>query len=447
MEYDVFIIGGGVGGYSTALTAAKNGLKCALAEKNDIGGVCTNHGCIPTKFFFSLAKLRSKTAKLNDMGIMTGIPDLNYSNAVYAKNDVSAKLRKDIMFMITRNKVDFYSGEATVDKNRTVYINGQTVKAKNIILALGSREIDLPNFAFDSRLILTPSQVLNLQVLPKNMLIIGGGYIGMEFASIFAALGVEVTIAEQQSSILSQFDPILVKRFLSFLKQNKKIKIITGASAELLVKNENDADVMIGGETYNFDKVIVSVGRKPNMPDFIKKDGDYEFDENGNIKLDAKYMTTKKGVYAIGDFANRQQLAYTAEFEGNAVADVIAGKREKVEYPVIPYTIFTLPEIGYAGITESFARQNIQGFKVLRYNYLASGKALTDMTAGGSLKVILNSSDIVVGCEIIGEYATELIHFFTLYIKEKFDRERIINALYSHPTYSEMAKKIFDTVK
>lgn len=429
-KYDIFFIGGGVGGYTGAEYASRQGLQVGLAEKGYLGGTCTNRGCIPTKFLFSVAKSIAKTRKFSK------IEQIDFQSIKSIKDEIVSRLRRDIEFLLKKSKVDIFSAEVTDIRGKELKVGEEWIYADKIVLATGSKPHVLGGFGFDGIDILSSTDVFEMESLPENLLIIGGGYIGMELATIFLNLGVAVTIVEQREDILFSFSRSFVKRFKAILsKKYPALTIFINSSARVIKKIGGSIEVEINGQKGQFDKVIVAVGRMPNYPEWLYKAG-VDFHDNGAIKLDSCYRA-KPDFYVIGDAANRFQLAYTAEYEAKKVVDVVLGRIDEITMPTIPYTIFTIPEIAFCG--------NVGGEnRLFRFNYLASGKALADLAGDGTIRAFVNKNEELVGAEIIGENATELIHFFSLLIDWRIPISQLKERLFAHPTYSEVVKKIFE---
>lgn len=427
-KYDVFFIGAGPGGYNGAVFAAQNGLKVGIAEKNQLGGVCNNSGCIPTKFLFSIAKSVGKLSRFDYKD------SIDFKKVFQVKEQIISKLRKDIEFLLRKNKVDIFFSEVTGAYANEINLDTEKIYAKNIVLATGSYPRNLSEFPFDGRNILSTADVFKLESIPKKILIIGGGYIGLELATIFANLGSSVVISEKQKRILPGFDENLMKRLVFILKKKyKNLKILTASELSLLNTDDDGVFVSINKEKTFFNKVIVAVGRKPYYPKWLSAYG-ANFDSAGSVILDNANRAAEN-FYIIGDAARRFQLAYTAEFEAENVIEIIMGKREEIKYPTIPYTVFSIPEVAFCGTKNG-------SDKTYKLNYLASGKAITDLSPEGLVSAFTRG-DRVIGAEIIGENATELIHFFSTMIDNKLTISELKSQLFAHPTYSEIIKNMF----
>ena len=439
--YDVGIIGGGPGGYVSAIRAAQLGGTVCLIEKGEWGGTCLNRGCIPTKTLFSIAHLAEQVKNTPALNIQETTVD--YSQALTHKTEVIQKLEGGISKLLKANKIHTVNGIASLENRNTIVVNKsddsiEQIHAKNIILATGSEPAEPPIFKIDETDVLTTTGILNLTELPESLIIVGGGVSGCEFASIFNALGCKVTIIELLPTILSTEDVQVIRHIQLFMKR-KGIAIHTGAKlTEVQKSDEGVTAILESGESLTAQKMLVSIGRRYNTEGLeLEKVGVRT--ENGKIIVNEQMQTNIPNIYAVGDVASRYLLAHVASAEGKVAAQNCLGETTEMDYQVIPWCVFTLPEIGHAGMTEKEATDEGYEVKVGRFPYGASGMALGMGEADGFVKTITDadSSDIL-GVHIVGVHASTLIHEAAVAIRLGAAAKDIAHTVHAHPTLSEM---------
>ena len=421
--YDICIIGAGWAGFSAALEARKKGLSVCLIEKSALGGVCLNQGCIPTKSLVNSVKILSLIKKSSTFGINSEIKDLDFSAIQQRKHDVVSRLRKGIEFQLKNKGVDLIQGKATLENSNKILVENQVIESKHIIIATGSQPVELPQLKFDHSKIISSKDLLTIDSIPKNLLIVGGGVIGCEFASIFSSLGSKVTIVELLDRILPLEDKEISKKNEVVFKK-RGIGVQTKTNVDDVKKDE-------------FDKILVCVGRKPTSDELnLEKIGIRK--ERGAIPVNEYLQTKIANIYAIGDCIGGLLLAHVASYEGIVAVENMLGKRIKVDYSSVPNSIFTEPEIGSVGLTEDVAKENGFNVKVSKFNFLALGKAHILDETEGYIKVVYDAdTSIVLGGSILGPVATELIAILTLAVKEKLTIKKIYDTIFAHPTLSE----------
>ncbi len=439
--YDVGIIGGGPGGYVAAIRAAQLGGTVCLIEKGEWGGTCLNRGCIPTKTLFSIAHLAEQiqnTPALNTQGTT-----VDYPKALTHKTEVIQKLKGGISQLLKANKIRTLNGNASLTDRNTIAVSksdGTTeqVNVKNVIIATGSEPAEPAIFEIDETDVLTTTGILNLTELPESLIIVGGGVSGCEFASIFNAFGCKVTVLELLPTILATEDIQVVRHIRLFMKR-KGISLHTGAKLTSVKKSDEGVTAVLeSGENLTAQKMLVSIGRRYNT-EGIGLDKVGVRTENGKIVVNEQMQTNIPGIYAIGDVASRYLLAHVASAEGKVAAQNCLGETTEMDYQVIPWCVFTLPEIGHAGMTETEATDEGYKVKVGKFPYAASGMALGMGEADGFVKTITDAdSGDILGVHIVGVHASTLIHEAAVAIRLGANAKDIAHTVHAHPTLSEM---------
>ena len=439
--YDVGIIGGGPGGYVAAIKAAQLGGSVCLIEKDELGGTCLNRGCIPTKTLYSVAHLAEQVHNTQIFNIQNATVD--YSKTLEHKTQVIEKLKGGIAQLLKANKIQTLNGTATLTDRNTIGIEksdgtSQQISVKNVIIATGSEPADPPLYKIDEDDILTTTGILNLTEIPESLLIVGGGVSGCEFASIYSALGCNVTIVELLPTILATEDVQVIRHVQLFMKR-KGIKFHTEAKITQISKTESGVTASLeSGEELTAQKLLVSIGRRFNSEGLgLEKVGVKT--ENGKILVNEKMETNIPGVYAVGDVASRYLLAHVASAEGKVAAENCMGKLTEMDYQVIPWCVFTLPEIGHVGMTEKEATDEGYEVKVGRFPYAASGMALGMSESDGFVKTIadVDGGDIL-GVHVVGVHASTLIHEAAVAVRVGASAKDIAHTVHAHPTLSEM---------
>ena len=450
--YDVGIIGGGPGGYVAAIKAAQLDGTVCLIEKGEWGGTCLNRGCIPTKTLFAVANLATQIQDASAFGVhVSGEATIDYTQVLTHKTSVIQQLEGGIAKLLKANKVDVLKGTAQLTDRNTIVVNkpdGTTeqVHAKNVIIATGSEPAEPPIFEIDEEQVLTTTGILNLTELPESLLIVGGGVSGCEFASIFNALGCRVTILELLPTILATEDIQVIRHIQLFMKR-KGITIHTGAKLTHVKKSDEQVTAVLeSGEELTAQKMLVSIGRRYNTERIgLEKVGVRT--EGGKIVVDAQMRTNVQGIYSVGDVASRYLLAHVASAEGKVAAQNCIGDSVEMDYQVIPWCIFTLPEIGHAGMTEKEATAEGYEVKIGRFPYAASGKALGLRETDGFVKTVADAdSGDILGVHIVGAHASTLIHEAAVALRLGATAKDIAHTVHAHPTLSEMIMESAEAV-
>jgi len=453
-NFDVIVIGSGPGGYVCAIKSAQLGLKTACIENNKtLGGTCLNIGCIPSKSLLHSSEMYHKIKKdSNNLGIETNGVKLNLAQMMDNKTKSVASLTAGIEFLFKKNKVTHLKGRGSVIDSNTVSItnnigNKKKYKTKNIVIGTGSLPISVPGIKIDEKNVVSSTGALSFDKVPKELTVIGGGYIGLELSSVWNRLGSNVTVIEFSDYIIPGMDKDISAEFLKILKKQKinfklgtkvtKINIEKGKSAVEIINNTNKKK-----EILECDKVLVSIGRKPNVSDDLLKMG-IEVDEKNSIKVDENFKTSIKNIYAIGDVINKgPMLAHKAEDEGIAVAEIIAGQAGHVNYEVIPSVIYTSPEVAMVGKTEDQLKVDKINYKVGKFPFLANSRAKVNSETEGFVKIISDEkTDKVLGASIISSVAGTMIAELSIAMEFGASAEDIARTCHAHPTHSEAIKE------
>ncbi|MBO6490123.1 MAG: dihydrolipoyl dehydrogenase [Pelagibacteraceae bacterium] len=451
--FDVVIIGGGPGGYVCAIRSAQLGFKTACIESRaTLGGTCLNVGCIPSKSLLNLSENFSKAKKnFSSVGIEIGELTLNLSKMMKTKEKSVTVLTKGIEFLFKKNKVTHIKGQASFKSNNEIIVqekNSQKIyKANRIIISTGSVPTSLPGIKIDEKIIVSSTGALSFNKVPKELVIIGGGYIGLEMGSVWKRLGSNVTVIEFLDHIASGIDKDMSSEFLKILKKQEinfklnskviRVNVIKDKAVVNYISNETSERKKIEA-----DKVLVAVGRKPYTEGLNLKKVSVKSDNQGRIQVDNKFQTSVKNIYAIGDVIRGPMLAHKAEEEGIAVAEIIAGQSGHVNYNMIPMVIYTSPEVASVGKTEQqLIEENIK-YKIGKFPFMANPRAKVINETEGFVKILAEEkTDKVLGVHIIGPHAGDMIAEMVLAMEFGASSEDIARTCHAHPTYSEAIKE------
>ncbi len=445
IEIDTLVVGAGPGGYVAAIRAAQTGQKVTVVERAEVGGVCLNVGCIPSKALISVGHRFEQAKHSEDMGVFSSEVKLDFTKVQEFKNSVVNKLTGGVAGLLKGNKIETVKGEAYfVDANTVRVVNGdsaQTYTFKNAILATGSRPVEIPTFKFSKR-VLSSTGALNLPELPGKLVVIGGGYIGTELGSAFANFGSEVTIIEGGKDILAGFEKAMTQIVKKGLKK-KGVTIEVNASAKGVEETENGVVVTYeaGGEEKKVeaDYVLVTVGRRPNTDELGLEQIGIQFGERGLINVDKQCRTNISNIYAIGDIVAGPQLAHKASYEGKIAAEAIAGHHSVVDYLAIPAVCFTDPEMATVGYNEEEAKAEGFEVSVAKFPFAANGRALALNQTEGFVKLVARKEDgLLIGAQIIGAGASDMISEMCLAIEGGMTAEDVALTIHPHPTLGEI---------
>lgn len=448
IKADLTIIGAGPGGYVAAIYAAKKGLKTVLIEKEKVGGTCLNVGCIPTKAFVKSSEVYHQILNSEDYGVSCENPCVNMEKIVQRKDQVKDQLVKGIDYLLAQNNVTVIKGEGKFINDKTIKVKAglceTTLESDNIIIATGSKISSVPIPGIDRSFVLNSTSALSYKKLPKSMTIIGGGVIGMEFAFIYANLGVKVSVVEYANRVVGMVNESISKEITQIAKEkgitiytdSKVTKIEETIHKEALVIFEKD-----GKENYvTSENVLVAIGRQPNIEGLDLDKTDVVCYENGRgIIVDDYLRTNVEHIYAIGDVNNKIQLAHVASHQGMIAVDNILGEKKAFDGSCVPNVIFTTPEIAMVGLTTEAAKEKGITTKVSRFPFAANGKALTMGEGEGFIEIIKDEeANKIIGAGIIGVDASALISTLTMIIQNNISEEQIIETIFAHPTTGEV---------
>ena len=453
-NFDAIVIGSGPGGYVCAIRLAQLGFKTACVESREtLGGTCLNVGCIPSKSLLNSSELYHQAEKkFNNLGIEIGKIKLNLSKMMANKNKSVITLTKGIEFLFKKNKITHLKGKGSILNEDTVVVTDKlgkkiNYKSKNIIIGTGSLSTSLPGVEIDEKNIISSTGALSLTVVPKDLIVIGGGYIGLELSSVWKRLGSNVTVIEYADCIVPGIDKDVSTEFLKILnKQGINFKLESEVTRVSITNDKAIVDFTNikskKRERMEADKVLVAVGRKPNIGDDIKQ-LDIQLDKNNKIEVNEKFETSVKNIYAIGDVINKgPMLAHKAEEEGIAVAEIIAGQAGHVNYDVIPAVIYTSPEVAMIGKTEDQLKKDNINYKVGKFPFLANSRAKVNNETDGFVKVIADAvTDKVLGVSIINTLAGTMIAELAIAMEFGASSEDIARTCHAHPTHSEAIKE------
>ena len=450
-KFQAVVIGGGPGGYVCAIRLAQLGIKTACIEsRGTLGGTCLNIGCIPSKSLLNLSEEFHKAKNLSSKGIEIGEVKLNLSKMMKSKDKAVTILTKGVEFLLKKNKVTYFKGTGSFKTKNEILIKDEKketlIESDNVIVATGSVPVSLPNIEFDEEVIVSSTGALKLEKVPNKMVVVGGGYIGLEMGSVWSRLGAEVHVIEfldhitpgMDKEVSSEFMKILKKQGINFHMEHKVEKIEKKKlGATILTKDKN-------GNKKNFecDVVLISVGRKPNTDGLNLEKINIELDDKKRIKTDKSFKTNLDNVYAIGDVISGPMLAHKAEDEGIAVAENIAGQHGHVNYDTIPGVVYTKPEVASIGKTEEQLKEKNIKYKIGKFSFMANSRAKAIDDAEGFVKILADEkTDKVLGAHLIGPHAGELIAEIGIAMEFGASSEDIARTCHAHPTFSEAVKE------
>jgi dihydrolipoamide dehydrogenase len=451
MKYDVTVIGSGPGGYVAAIRCAQLGFKTALIEKyNTLGGTCLNVGCIPSKALLDSSEHYHNAAhNFKTHGIDVKDLQINLGQMIERKNGVVKQTCEGIDYLMKKNKIDVLKGVGSFITKNTIKVSGeteQTIETDKVIIATGSKPASLPGIEIDKKRIITSTEALNMTEVPKHLIIIGGGVIGLELGSVYARLGAKVSVIEYTNAIIPTMDATLGKELQRSLRKlgfefffNHKVKSakVKGKEVTVIADNEKGEEVSFAG-----DYCLVSVGRKAYTAGLNLEAVGIKVDERGRIETDAHLETNVKGIYAIGDVVKGAMLAHKAEEEGVFVAEVMAGQKPHINYNLIPGVVYTWPEVAGVGATEEELKKAGRKYKAGSFPMRALGRARASMDIDGLVKVLADAeTDEVLGVHMIGPRVADLIAEAVTAMEFRASAEDIARMSHAHPTYAEAVKE------
>ena len=450
-KFDVTVIGGGPGGYVCAIRLSQLGLKTACIEsRGTLGGTCLNIGCIPSKSLLNLSENFHKAKNFEKFGIETGEIKLNLEKMMKSKDKAVTVLTKGVEFLFKKNKVTYFKGTGSFkNQNQISIINNKeetTIETKNTIISTGSEPVSLRGIEFDEEKILSSTGALSISKLPKKMVVVGGGYIGLEMGSVWSRLGTEVQVIEFLDHIIPEMDKEISTEFMKILKK-QGIKFELKTKVEKIIKSKNGVIIETFSKEgkknkFEADVVLISVGRRPYTKNLNLEKMGVELDKKGSVKVNKNFQTNIKNIYAIGDVIEGPMLAHKAEEEGIAVAELISGQSGHVNYDTIPGVVYTSPEVASIGKTEEQLKEKGINYKIGKFPFLANARAKVIDESEGFVKILADSTtDKVLGVHIIGQHAGEMIAEMSVAMEFGASSEDIARTCHAHPTFSEAIKE------
>ena len=426
-KYQLIVVGGGPGGYTAAFRAAELGMSVAIVDDNDLGGVCLNWGCIPTKSLLKNAEVFELINDASSYGIEIGKPKVHFDKIIDKTIQARKRLSKGLHFQVRKLGVDFFPGFAFFINQNSIEVNGNTLHGDTFIIATGSKAKHLQSLDHSSKNIMTAKDIFNLKKLPKSMTIVGAGAIGVEFAYFFNAFGTSITLLEAQENILPNED-VEVSQWMHKVLKRKKIDIQTNTLATEI----------------NDEYVLVSIGVEGNSKGFGLNKIGIEIGPNQHIKVDKDGKTNIDNIYAVGDVVGPPWLAHVSSTEGLYVVEhILKLNPKKIDYNCIPACTYSKPEIGSIGSSQEMLDKDGIDYKVVKSFFNANGKAVASSSTEGFIKILVSKDNYVLGAHIIGSNATEMISEFSLAMRNKLSVENILDSIHPHPTFSEA---IFETL-
>lgn len=452
-QYDVIVIGSGPGGYVSAIRCSQLGLKTAVVEKySTLGGTCLNVGCIPSKALLDSSEHYHNAVKsFSDHGIEIDTPVVNFEQMVARKQSVVDMTCDGVKFLMDKNKIDVYHGMGSFQDSTKVVVtkedkSTEVIEGKNIIIATGSKPVELPFAKFDKERIISSTEALKLKEVPKHLIVIGGGVIGLELGSVYARLGAEVTVVEYASSLIPTMDATMGKELGKVMKKlgskinlSHKVTSVVRKGDEVIVTAENKK-----GETVEFkgDYCLVSVGRKPYTDGLGLENAGIETTDRGQIDVNDHLQTKVSNIYAIGDVVRGAMLAHKAEEEGVMVAELLGNQKPHINYNLIPNIVYTWPEVAGVGKTEDQLKEEGAAYKVGQFPMRALGRSRASGDIDGVVKILADkNTDEVLGVHIIAARAADMIMEAVTAMEFRASAEDMARICHGHPTYTEAIKE------
>ncbi len=451
--YDVIVIGSGPGGYVAAIRCAQLGMKTAIVEKYPtLGGTCLNVGCIPSKALLDSSEHYHNAAHtFKTHGINLSNLKVDLKQMIARKDDVVKQNVDGIAYLMKKNKIDIHQGMGSFVNNTTVKVtkddgSAEEIKGKNVIIATGSKPASLPFIKLDKDRVITSTEALKMKEIPKHLIVIGGGVIGMELGSVYGRMGAKVSVVEFMDSLIPSMDRTMGKELQKSLKKigfefylKHKVTAVESKGKEVTVKAENTKGEII---EIKGDYVLVSIGRKPYTDGLNAEAAGVKVTERGQIEVNDHLQTTASNIYAIGDVVKGAMLAHKAEEEGTFVAEIIAGQKPHINYNLIPGVVYTWPEVAAVGYTEEQLKEKGINYKTGKFPFMASGRARASMDTDGLVKVLADAStDEILGVHMIGPRTADMIAEAVVAMEYRASAEDISRMSHAHPTYTEAFKE------
>lgn len=441
-QFDVAVIGGGPGGYPAAIRAAQNGATVALIEAEHMGGTCLNWGCIPTKALIARAEALRTIRHSQEFGITTGPVEVDFASMSQAKGQTVSRMRKNLDKLVEAHQVHIFRGFGQLTSPREIKVQGTDsarIEAKSIILATGSEPLELPSMPFDGEFIHSSDTILDWKTLPKSLVIVGGGVIGCEFASLYAELGVRVTILEALPDIIATETRSVTQALRKSFK-DRGIDVQTSVRVEKITPQDNGVQVTLSeGDPLFAEKALIAVGRKLRTHSIGLENAGVLIGSRGEIPVDEKMETNVSGIYAIGDITAKWQLAHVATHQGMIAANNATGHSSVMHYNAVPSVIFTHPEIASVGMTPEKAQEKGYDITMGTFPYQALGKAMAALHTEGFAQIVADrSTGEILGAQVMGYEASNLISEMTLAIANELTLDCVIDTIHAHPTLGEI---------
>lgn len=451
MNYDAIVIGAGPGGYVAALRLAGHNLKVAIIEREKLGGTCLNCGCIPTKALLHTSEIAANIAHSSKQGIIVDNWKIDLATIIKRKNQIVSKLNAGVAGLLKAQKVDIIKGSAKITGTNTVHVDlndgsSTTLQAENIVIATGSDAVVPGFFPQDRSVVMTSTEILDLEKLPKSIMIVGGGVIGAEFATFFNEVGVKVTIVEMLDRIL----PMADKDISTALTKNFKtagIDVYAGTAVEkMTIQNNSVSTDMAGGKNIKTDIALICTGRRPLSDNIGLETVSIKTDDKGFIDIDEYCCTNIPNIYAIGDVTGKMQLAHVASRQAAVAANNIAGKEDSEDYAVVPAAVYTHPEIAWVGITLDQAKQQGINAREKTFPLAASGLAMAYNATNGFTKIVADDDDIILGAHLVCPHASDIIQQIAILIKAECTLHELKATIHGHPTFAEALAETTDAL-
>jgi len=448
-DFDVIIIGAGPGGYVCAIRCAQLGLKTACVEgRETLGGTCLNVGCIPSKAMLYASEMyRNAGAHFAEMGLMGASPTVDLPQMLEYKQSTVDTNTRGIEFLFKKNKVAWLKGWASIPAAGEVRVGDETHRARAIVIASGSEPSRLKGVEVDEKVVVTSTGALELPEIPKRLVVVGAGVIGLELGSVYARLGSEVTVLEYLDQITPGMDLEICKAFQKLLAK-QGLKFVLGAAVETVEATKTKAKVAYklrkddSTREIEADVVLVATGRRPFTEGLGLEELGIATTKGGQIEVDGRWETSVKGIHAIGDAIKGPMLAHKAEDEGMAVAETLAGQHGHVNYGVIPSVIYTSPEVASVGATEEMLKETGRAYKVGKFPFMGNARAKSHFAGDGFVKLLADkATDRILGAHIIGPYAGDLIHEICVAMEFGAAAEDVARTCHAHPTFSEAVRE------
>ena len=448
-KFDAIVIGSGPGGYVCAIKLAQLGIKVGCVEGNSaLGGTCLNVGCIPSKALLNAShNYHNAIENFSKMGIEVDPPVVNWNKMLSYKESMIADNTKGIEYLFKKNKITLIKGWASFMDKNTIRVDNKSYRAEYFVIATGSQSTNLNDIEFDEKVILSSTGALELKEIPKKMIIVGAGVIGLEMGSIYSRLGTEITVLEYFDKVLNGMDHDISKNFKAIL-QKQGFKFHLNCSVSMIAKEKKGVKVTFQAREsdeisdLSADVVLVATGRKPLTKGLNLENIGVELNPKGQIETDSNWRTIAKNIFAIGDVTAGPMLAHKAEEEGIAVAEVIAGQAGHVNFEVIPSVVYTDPEVAAVGKTENELKETGISIKVGKFSFMGNGRAKTVFSNNGFVKIIADSnSDKILGAHIIGPAAGDLVHEVCVAMEFGASTEDLARTCHAHPTFSEAVRE------